>query len=80
MWKKRSSSRPPPPPPLPSSSTAASASLLIRRRHCCHHNVEIQPKTRYKQKQNETYYENTNNVSHINIIYDKTATSQQNSD
>jgi hypothetical protein len=35
--------------------------------------VEIPPKTRYKQTQNE--------ISHINVnIYDKAATSQQNSD
>jgi hypothetical protein len=43
--------------------------------------VEIPPKTRYKQKQNETHYENTQNVSQINVnFYDKAATSQQNSD
>ena len=45
------------------------------------HNTEIPPKTRYKQKQNETHYENTQNVSQINVnFYDKAATSQQNSD
>jgi hypothetical protein len=27
--------------------------------------VEIPPKTRYKQKQNETYYENTTNCSFL---------------
>ena len=33
--------------------------LLLRRRRCSGSNsVEIPPKTRYKQKQNETHYEN----------------------
>jgi hypothetical protein len=54
------------PPSSPSGSSSSS------------HSVEIPPKTRYKQKQNETQYEN---ITHFNVnIYDKTATSQQNSD
>jgi hypothetical protein len=33
--------------------------VLVRlRRRRRRHNVEIPPKTRYKQKQNETHYEN----------------------
>ena len=32
--------------------------LRRRRRHRLRDSVEIPPKTRYKQKQNETYYEN----------------------
>ena len=34
--------------------------LLLCR--CLLHNVEIPPKTRYKQKQNETHYEN---ITHL---------------
>jgi hypothetical protein len=46
---------PPPLPPLASSSSAAVLHLLRRRGS---NSVEIPPKTRYKEKQNETHYEN----------------------
>jgi hypothetical protein len=46
--KETSSSSLPLPPP-PAAETAAIYT---------YHNVEIQPKIRYKQKQNETHYEN----------------------
>jgi hypothetical protein len=45
---------PPPLPPLASSSAAVLH--LLRRRGS--NSVEIPPKTRYKEKQNETHYEN----------------------
>jgi hypothetical protein len=48
-------------PPSSSSSSyapAAAAALLLRRGHRRCHNVEIPPKIRNKQKQNETHYEN----------------------
>jgi hypothetical protein len=63
---------------LPQSSSSSHTHLpqnsSSRYRHSC---VEIPPKTRYKQKQNETHYEN---ITHNINIYDKTALSQQNSD
>ena len=49
--------RPPLPPPPPSSS-AAVLLLRRRRRRSGSNSVEIPPKTGYKQKQNETHYEN----------------------
>ena len=50
-----------------SSSTSAAILLILLRRHCHprppprhYKNVEIPPKTRYKQKQNETH----ENITH----------------
>ena len=37
--------------------------LLLLHHH--HDSVEIPPKTRYKQKQNETYYENITHFIHL---------------
>jgi hypothetical protein len=47
-------------PSSSSSSYAAAAALLLRRGHRRCHNVEIPPKIRNKQKQNETH----ENISH----------------
>jgi hypothetical protein len=42
-----------------SFSAAADGHLLLRRcRRSGSHSVQISPKTRYKQTQNETHYEN----------------------
>jgi hypothetical protein len=63
---------------LPQSSSSSHTHLPQNSSSRCRHScVEIPPKTRYKQKQNETHYEN---ITHNINIYDKTALSQQNSD
>jgi hypothetical protein len=41
---------------LPQSSSSSSS-----------HSVEIPPKTRYKQKQNETHYENITHFIHLTL-------------
>ena len=46
----------PPPPP----------SLILRPLHH-HDSVEIPPKTRYTQKQNETHYENITHFIHLTL-------------
>ena len=40
--------------------------LLLFHHH--HESVEIPPKTRYKQKQNETHYENITHFIHLTLI------------
>ena len=50
--------------PSYSSSTAGAILLLLRRRRRSgSHSVKIPPKTRYKEKQNETHYENIRSCS-----------------
>ena len=51
--------RPPSRPP----SLPASLLLFLLLHH--HDSVEIPPKTRYKQKQNETHYENITHFIHL---------------
>jgi hypothetical protein len=60
--------RSPPPPPPPSSTSSAGAAAIALKFHPKH--VIKKNKTKHIMK-----------ISHINVnIYDKTATSQQNSD
>jgi hypothetical protein len=54
LFEDRGPEPPPPPPSLP---------LL----HHQHDSVEIPPKTRYKQKQNETHYENITHFIHLTL-------------
>jgi hypothetical protein len=68
-----------PPPPLPpyssSSSAAATAALLLLRRHYI-----IALKFHPKHITSKSKTKHIMKISHINITYDKYATSQQNSD
>ena len=41
--------------------------LLLLHHHHHHDSVEIPPKTRYKQKQNETHYENITHFIHLTL-------------
>ena len=42
-------------------------SLFLLLLHHHHDSVEIPPKTRYKQKQNETHYENITHFIHLTL-------------